>query len=137
MHNAEVFHLSMMVASDHLDGLGHVNNVQYLRWAEDVAWAHSEQLGLGLAQFVALDYAMVARQHLLNYKAACFFGQHLQLTTWLGARNPLKMTRHYAFYRQDDGVLVFDGHTDWVCVRLSTGRPQRMPAEFRRAYGLD
>ena len=79
-----VFEQWVTVQAQHLDGLGHVNNVQYLKWVEQVAWAHSAQLGLGLAEYQQLDAAMVAREHRLLYKAACFAAQQLQLRTWLG-----------------------------------------------------
>lgn len=124
------------ITQAHLDGLGHVNNVVYVQWAEHVAWAHSDALGLGLAAFETHDAAMVARQHRFTYLAACFAGQTLRLETWLGARNALQMTRHYRFVRVQDAVTVFEGQTDWVCVRLSTGRAQRMPTAFKQAYGV-
>ena len=46
-----VFEQHMTVLPSHCDGLGHVNNVQYLHWAEDLAWVHSDELGLGLARY--------------------------------------------------------------------------------------
>jgi acyl-CoA thioester hydrolase len=124
------------VDAQHIDGLGHVNNVVYLQWAEQVAWRHSEALGLGLEAYQALDAAMVARQHTLTYLVACVLGDELQLETWLGERNALHLYRHYRFIRVADGVVVFEGQTDWVCIRLSTGRPLRMPAAFKAAYGV-
>lgn len=131
-----VFEQQIEVIPPHIDGLGHVNNVQYLTWVEQVAWAHSEQLGLGLAEYQRLDAAMVAREHQLLYKAACLVGQQLILRTWLGQRDALNLRRHYQFVRIQDQQVVFEGQTHWVCIRLSTGRPQRMPAAFRQAYGV-
>jgi acyl-CoA thioester hydrolase len=133
---AEVFSLTQRVDTTHIDGLGHVNNVVYLQWIEQLAWRHSEALGLGLTAYRAFDTAMVARQHTLTYLAACFLGDVLCLETWLGERNALHVFRHYRFVRQSDGVVVFEGQTDWVCVRLSTGRPQRMPLVFKTSYGV-
>ena len=78
----KVFEQTLTVLPEHCDGLGHVNNVQYLHWAEDLAWAHSSVLGLGLARYQALDCAMVAREHVLTYLAACFAGDELRLHTW-------------------------------------------------------
>ena len=64
-----VFEQTISVLPEQCDGLGHVNNVQYLHWAEDLAWAHSSALGLGLARYQTLDCAMVAREHVLTYLA--------------------------------------------------------------------
>lgn len=125
------------VEAHHLDELGHVNNIVYLQWAELIAWRHSEQLGITMAEFQQFDAAMVARQHELNYLAACFLGDEIQLNTWLSACDGLNLYRQYEFIRLKDQKVVFKGHTRWVCIRLSTGRPIRMPDAFRKAYQVD
>lgn len=132
-----VFEHALTVTPQHCDGLGHVNNVQYLHWAEDLAWAHSSALGLGLAVYQRMDCAMVAHQHVLTYHAACFANDVLALQTWLSQNDGLRLRREYRFVRQCDGKQVFSGHTDWVCVQLSTGKPKRMPSEFQAAYRIE
>ena len=42
------FTLSLRVLPEHIDGLEHTNNAVYVNWCEEVAWAHSESLGLDL-----------------------------------------------------------------------------------------
>lgn len=131
---SSVYEYALTVTEDHLDLLGHVNNVVYLQWAEKVAWLHSQALGIGWSDFQTLDAAMVARTHELNYLAACFAGDQLMLRTWLSDRDGVSMFRQYEFVRQSDQRVVFQGHTRWVCIRLSTGRPMRMPEAFKNAY---
>ena len=79
---------------------------------------------------------MVAREHVLTYLAACFAGDELHLHTWFSHNDGLRLRREYRFVRAADGKTMFQGHTDWVCVQLSTGRPKRMPAEFQAAYAV-
>ncbi len=131
----ERFSLQKQVSTEHLDQLGHMNNVVYLQWMEQLAWAHSESLGLGWGEYQRLDAAMVAREHHLSYQAACFVGDALLCQTWLGLSNGLRLMRHYCFVRKSDQLEVFSAQTLWVCVRLSTGKALRMPAVFRSAYG--
>ena len=45
-----IFDLALTVKAKHIDGLGHVNNVVYVQWMQDVATAHIEKLGLGLKE---------------------------------------------------------------------------------------
>lgn len=127
----------IQVETHHLDALSHVNNIVYLQWAEQVAWLHSEQLGISLQSFQQLDAAMAARRHELNYLAACFLNDKIQLNTWLSANDGLNLYREYEFIRLKDHKIVFRGHTRWVCIRLSTGRPIRMPDAFRKAYQVN
>ncbi len=45
---SSIFDLKITVQPEHIDILGHVNNVVYVQWMQDVASAHIEQLGLGV-----------------------------------------------------------------------------------------
>ena len=123
------FKLDLTVESQHLDGLGHVNNVIYLQWMQDIAWAHSQYLGLNLESYKTLDAAMVARQHQLTY-----LGDNLHVNTWLTKNDGFNLYRHYEIIRLKDNKKVFEAWTHWVCIKMSTGRPVRMPDQFKKAY---
>ena len=43
----------------HIDHYQHVNNVAYLSQVENLAWAHSNSLGLHFADYQALNRGMV------------------------------------------------------------------------------
>lgn len=131
-----MFTVTINVTSHHLGGLGHVNNVMYLQWMQDAAWAHSQYLGLDLAAYQRLDAAMVARQHELTYLSACFLEDQLILKTWLTKNDGFNLFRHYEIIRQSDHKKVFEATTHWVCVKMSSGRPIRMPEEFKKAYAV-
>lgn len=132
----DIFEMRIKVENQHLDDFGHVNNVIYLQWMQDVAWAHSTRLGLDLAAYQALDTAMVARQHQLTYLAACRLGDALILSTWLTQNDGFNLHRQYRLIRELDQKVVFEAQTHWVCIRLSTGQPIRMPPRFKQAYAL-
>jgi acyl-CoA thioester hydrolase len=128
------FTTEVTVQPQHIDLMRHTNNVVYLQWLEDIAWAHSTALGLGPAQYEALGHGMVVRQHELNYLAATRLGERLMLATWLTQADKLSLHRQYQFIRLDDGVTVFRGRTHFVCVDIAQGRVRRMPAAFQEAY---
>lgn len=132
----DVFEMHIKVENQHLDSFGHVNNVIYLQWMQDVAWAHSTRLGLDLAAYQQLDTAMVARQHQLTYLAACHLGESLTISTWLSQNDGFNLHRQYRLIRQSNQKMVFEAQTHWVCMRLSTGQPVRMPESFKKAYAL-
>jgi acyl-CoA thioester hydrolase len=122
------------VQPEHIDLMRHTNNVVYLQWLEDVAWAHSAHLGLGPAQYEALGHGMVVRQHELNYLQPTREGDRVVLATWLMKVDKLSVHRHYQFVRERDGQTVFRGRTHYVCVDIALGRVRRMPAAFLAAY---
>jgi acyl-CoA thioester hydrolase len=110
----------VVVGPEHLDFFRHTNNVVYLSWLEQVAWAHSQSLGLGFDDYRRLGAGCVARRHELDYLAATFEGDVLWLSTWIA--------------ETDSRLTVLRGRTQWVCVDMASGRPRRMPPEFVAVY---
>lgn len=129
-----IFDLNLQVKPEHIDILGHVNNVVYIQWMQDVALAHIEQLGLGLTQYLELKHAMVAVEHHVQYRKAAIEGDELILRTWLDHIDALYSYRKYAFYRPKDQSVLFVGNTKWACIEIATGRPKRMSPSFIQAY---
>ncbi|WP_445115469.1 acyl-CoA thioesterase [Acinetobacter sp. WZC-1] len=129
-----IFDLKLTVQPEHIDVLGHVNNVVYVQWMQDVASAHIEQLGVGLPQYLALKHAMVAVEHQVQYRKAALADEEVILRTWLNDLSSLYSFRQYAFYRPADKSLLFTGSTKWACIEIATGRPKRMSPAFTQAY---
>ena len=129
-----IFDQVLKVQPEHIDRLGHVNNVIYVQWMQDVASAHIKTLGLGVQEYLKLKHAMVAVEHHVQYRKAALEGEELILRTWLSDLNALYSFRQYAFYRPQDKSLLFMGNTQWACVEIATGRPKRMSPTFTQAY---
>lgn len=118
-----------------IDGLGHTNNAVYVQWCEQVAWAHSEALGLSLADYRRLDRAMAIREGHYDYLLPSFEGEALVLATWLTASDgKLTMQRRFQLRRAADGATLVRGRWTLVCIEIGSGRPRRMPPEFLAVY---
>lgn len=129
------FTLALAPAAEHIDGLGHTNNAVYVQWCEQVAWAHSEALGLSLEDYRRLDRAMAIREGHYDYLLPSFAGEALVLGTWLTASDgKLTMERRFQLRRASDGVTLLRGRWMLVCIELGSGRPKRMPPEFLGVY---
>jgi acyl-CoA thioester hydrolase len=123
------------VGAGHLDEFQHTNNVVYLSWLQDVAWAHSVSLGFGMEDYQRVGAGCVARRHELDYLAATFAGDRLHVATWVAENaGRLDMWRAYQIIREQDGRTVLRGRTQWICIDMKTGRPRRQPPEFIAAY---
>ena len=55
--SALYFKTTYVVQESDIDGLGHMNNTVYLRLMENLAWAHSKHLGLGVEEFQRIGCA--------------------------------------------------------------------------------
>ncbi|HET8791321.1 MAG TPA: acyl-CoA thioesterase, partial [Modicisalibacter sp.] len=45
------FVIDITVDEAAIDHYGHVNNAEYLRWIEQISWAHSRHLGLTIDDY--------------------------------------------------------------------------------------
>jgi acyl-CoA thioester hydrolase len=130
------FTLQTKVNPEDIDGLNHTNNTVYVKWCEQVAWAHSVSLGLDLDAYRTLDRAMAITHAEYSYLCASHLGQEILLATWIVEWDKkLSLKRHFQVVRVEDGVTLLRGRVQFVCIELSTGRPRRMPQEFVREYG--
>lgn len=129
------FTLALSPRAGDIDGLNHTNNAVYVRWCEQIGWAHSETLGLGLEDYRRLDRAMAIRRGEYDYLLPTFEGEQLTLATWLaGGDGKLAMERRFQLIRNSDQATVLRGRWDLVCIEMSSGRARRMPPEFLEAY---
>lgn len=129
------FLMTLAPGADDIDGLNHTNNAVYVRWCEQIGWAHSESLGLGIDDYRRLDRAMAIRRGEYDYILPTFENEKLLLATWLvGGDGKLSMERRFQLVRDRDGATVLRGRWELVCIDISGGRPRRMPPEFIDAY---
>jgi acyl-CoA thioester hydrolase len=117
------------------DTYGHVNNAVYLEWLDAAAWAHSAALGVPPEQCVAARRGMVVQRSQLHYLAPAFAGYALEVATWIVFTDGrLRVDRRFQVLRPRDGRTLLRGLIHYVCADLDSGRPCRMPAEFRARY---
>ncbi len=61
------FTLEITVQVEDTDRLGHANNVVYIRWLEEVSWAHIESLGMTWALHEETGKAMAITHTDVDY----------------------------------------------------------------------
>jgi acyl-CoA thioester hydrolase len=129
------FTLRLLPTADDIDGLDHTNNGAYVRWCEEIGWAHSGKMGLGVADYRRLDRAMAIRRAEYDYLLPTRSGEPLTLATWLFAGDgKLTLERRFQLVRDGDRATVLRGRWELVCIEISSGRARRMPPEFVQAY---
>jgi acyl-CoA thioesterase FadM len=112
------------------DGL--VRTSSLLRYAQDVAWIHSELLGFDRAWYAERGLAWVVRAVELAIVAPIPLGATIDLSTEVaGFRKVWARRRSEA---RIDGELVAWAHTDWVITDTRRGLPGRVPADIQAAF---
>lgn len=127
--------VNIRVDESAIDRMNHVNNATYLTWLEQAAWGHTEALNLGWDVHQELNRSFVAHRTELDYLAAAYLGDELEVATWVVANDGrLTLEREYQIYRPSDNTTLMRAKTRWVCVAIDTGKPKRMPQAFVEGY---
>jgi acyl-CoA thioester hydrolase len=130
-----MFELRLHATADAIDELGHVNNVRYVQWVQDVALAHSAHVGLDFAAYRALGAVFVLRRHTIDYLSSVQEGSELLARTWIEETRSVQVERRVTLHQGERKVM--DSLTLWVFVDFARGRPVRIPESVRAAFGVD
>ncbi len=129
-----VFAQTITVPTSAIDVNGHANNLEYLRWMQEVATAHSDAAGWTLARYQEARSTWVIRSHAIEYLRPAYAGETLLLLTWIGGFEDQTSPRHCLFWRERDRKVLARALTLWVFIDADTGRAQPIPEAFRAAF---
>ena len=130
-----IFRQEFIVPESALDMNGHVNNVVYVPWMQDVAVLHSDSVGGPVAMHEA-GGTWVVHSHKVEYLKPAFAKQEVTALTWVVNFRRVRSVRRYKFYRKSDNTLLAMGETEWVFVDTERGRPRAIPEELSRLFPL-
>jgi acyl-ACP thioesterase len=111
------------------DGL--VRTSALLRYAQDIAWTHSERLGFDRAWYERRTLAWLVRAAELVLHVPIPLGAELELATWVAGYRKVWARRRCEVRFGDRPAAAVD--TDWVLVD-GRGAPVRIPPEFGAAF---
>ncbi len=123
------------VPSSAIDANGHVNNVVFVQWMQDVAIQHANDSG-ATAAARADGATWFARSHHIEYLRPAYADEVIEAATCIINAKRATSTRRYRFTRISDGVVLAQGETEWVYVCAETGRPRSIPATVRACFPL-
>ena len=133
---AKIFHYKFIVPEGAIDGNGHVNNVEYVQWMQDIAILHSTHQGGNTEKYLELGSSWVVRTHQIEYLAPAFSGDEIEALTWVSDMRRVSSLRKYQFRRASDQTLLAKAETRWVYVDHNTGRPIKIHDEIVNAFEL-
>jgi len=107
----------------------------YLRYAQDVAWLHSERRGFRRPWYAERGLAWVVRAVDLTIAAAVPAGTALVATTEVTGGRRVMARRRSDLRMEADGSSVATVITDWV-MTTTAGVPTRVPDAFPIAFGV-
>jgi acyl-CoA thioester hydrolase len=130
---SQLFHHEFDVPPAAIDANGHVNNIEFVRWMQDAAVAHSDAVGCTAAT-TAAGATWVVRSHHVEYRRPAFAGDRIRVVTWVEDNRRAFSLRKYRFERLPDNTVLAEGETDWAFLDLQSGRPRSIPDAIRAMF---
>ena len=124
-----VYTLPLQATARDIDANGHVNNIVYVQWMQEIAIAHADAVGCTAAT-TAAGCTWVARSHRIEYLRPAYAGDRILVQSWIVDETKKSSSpRRYRMVRESDGVVLAKGETLWVFVDMHSGRPRTIPPE--------
>lgn len=130
-----IYRHAFTVPESAVDRNGHVNNVVYVQWMQDVALLHSEAAG-GMLVTQEVGATWVVREHHIEYLNPAYAGEEVSALTWVVDFRRVRSKRRYRFVRTSDKTVLAKGETDWVFIDAESGRPRKIPNEVIQTFPL-
>lgn len=125
---AEPFTRRIVIEPGDIDELGHVNNIVYLRWAQEIAIAHWQ--ARASAEMLA-HYVWVVRRHEVDYRTPLQLGDDAEARTHVapGAQGAT-WRRFVEIWKLGAAAPSVQAASDWVLLDAATRRVKRVPPEI-------
>lgn len=125
---AEPFIQRINIEPADIDELGHVNNVVYLRWAQEIAIAHWQSRAS--AEMLA-NYVWVVARHEIDYRAPLKLGDVAEARTWVEPTSKGALwARNVAIAKVGASQPCAEVVSSWCLLDAATRRVKRVPAEI-------
>jgi len=120
------FKHTIEVKPEHIDELGHVNNVVYLGWVQLVAAAHWSQL---FTLEIRSKNIWVVLRHEIDYLNPAYLEDEITAYTWVSSCDGAKSMRHVEFYKKEK--CLAKAKTVWCLLDATTLKPKRIGTEIK------
>lgn len=125
------FEHSFTVKPFEIDRQGHVNNVRYVQWIQDVAVAHWQHAATP-EQLANLTWVVL--RHEIDYLRPAFVNEEITAVTWLGKATVARSER-LTEIRRGEQILV-RAKSIWCALDSKRLRPRRIDDRLKEKFGM-
>lgn len=114
---------------------GVVHNLAYLRMIETNRTRLAAILGMDLRTMAATGiYAVLTRTE-IQYRKPGVLGDWLRVTGHLDVIEGARFWCRFVMHREEDETVLVTARQQLALVQMPTGRPQRLPIEWKEKFG--
>ena len=129
--NVKHFQLTIHPQPKDFDELGHVNNVVYLQWVQDVAEAHWKSI----REDETLDNLIwVALRHEIDYKREIKPSEAVVAETFVASMEGVKSERITKIFNPETKQIKAEARTFWCLLNAKTKKPMRIDQPLKELF---
>ena len=126
--------LPFTAGPEHIDFNGHVNNMVWLQWVQDIATAHWEAVAAPEHQAA---YVWFVLRHEIDYRGNIAEGERVTAHTFIpGPPQGARFVRCVDFI-DAAGKRIVQVRSTWAMIDKATGRPLRITPEVAAPFLAD
>jgi acyl-CoA thioester hydrolase len=126
----QVFAQFLAPTAEDFDENGHVNNVVYVRWVQEIATAHWRRQA---SEETQRRWTWVVLRHEIDYRRPLLPGETASARTWVGARAGPRFVR-YVRIDGPAGQVCAQAISVWCLINSATRKPTRVPDGLVEAF---
>lgn len=128
---SEIFEYHFTVPKSAIDDMGHVNNVVYLQWVQDIAKKHWQSK---TNKTIQNRYVWVVLNHFIEYHHPAFENEKIAIQTWIDNYRGVKSERHTKIINTTSQKVLVSAKTSWCLLYKETLRPTRITDEISTLF---
>ncbi|MDF2453636.1 MAG: acyl-ACP thioesterase [Bacteroidota bacterium] len=125
------FEQTIRIYPTDIDENGHVNNIVYLKWVQDIAIAHWNSVA---TQDMKTNLLWVVSRHEIDYLKSAYLDSKLTAKTWVTEPNGAKSDRHVVIYEAETNSDIAKIKTTWYLLDVQTKRPKRIESDIANVF---
>jgi len=123
--------MTFTAGPEHIDVLGHVNNVVWVQWMEQIATAHWDAVSPPEHRE---RYVWMVVRHEVDYRGNIRLGESVAAETFIPAGpTGARFVRHFRF-TDAAGRAIVRAQTTWALIDQATGKLTRVPPEVAAPF---
>jgi len=130
-----IYTYRLTVSPSATDANNHANNVEFIRWMQQAAVAHSHETG-ATAEAESHGATWYVRSHHIDYLHPAKVNDVVKVLTWVANFRKSSSLRKYRIVRDEDDMVLANAKTVWVFVNAESGRPLTIPKSVRELFGV-
>ncbi len=131
---SEIYEYRLTVEQNSIDEMNHASNLEYLRWTNKAAVAHSKHVGWTPERYRDFGFGFIVRTHNIKYRIPALLNDAITVHTWIASMEKVSSLRKYRIVREGDQQLLATAETNWVFVNLQTLELSRIPSEVSEPF---